>query len=270
MQPSVIIAWVAAIAVMILFPIALGIWFYRRYRVRWVVFLYGAGIFFVFQMILRIPAMALLGPILAPILGKSQILVVLYLVATGFSAGLFESVGRWVGYRWLFRNPALYDWAHGVAYGIGHGGIESIFLVGASSAMSLVQALILTRMDPAQWQTLLPESAQGQIQALLHKVTTMPWTEPLWAAAERVFTLPFHIAMSLLVLLCFTRRQARWLWVAVAAHGTLDTLVVMLARFGQWPMWAIEGFIGVCALLSLWVIRRLKPILMTHPDTPEG
>ena len=269
MRPSVIFSWAAAITVMILFPIAVGIWVYRRYRVRWVVFLYGAGIFFIFQMILRIPAMALLGPILAPALKKSQALLTLYLIAVGFSAGLFESVGRWVGYRWLFRDAALYDWAHGMAYGIGHGGLESILLVGASSAMSLAQAILFTRMDPAQLRALLPEPAYAQVQTLLQKVTTMPWTEPLWAAAERVFTLPFHMAMSLVVLLAFTRRQARWLWVAVLAHGTLDTAVALLAQ-QHLPMWAIEAFIGVCGLASLWVIWRLRPILIKKPNFSEG
>lgn len=269
MQPSVIIAWVIAIAVMILFPIAMGVWVYRRYRVRWVVFLYGAGIFFVFQMILRIPAMALLGPLLAPALSKSRLLLAIYLVAVGFSAGLFESVGRWVGYRWLFRDPALYTWAHGVAYGIGHGGVESILLVGASSAMSLIQAILLTRMAPAQLRTLIPEAMQPQVQALLDKVTTMPWTEPLWAAAERVFTLPFHVAMSLVVLLAFTRRQARWLWAAVLAHGTLDTVVAILAQ-RRLPTWAIEGFVSLCGLASLWLIWRLKPILAEKTTLPEG
>ena len=67
---------------------------------------------------------------MGPQLQDNQEALIGYLIFLGFTAGLFESVGRWVGYKWWFRNSLPYDWAHGVAFGIGHGGIEAVALVG--------------------------------------------------------------------------------------------------------------------------------------------
>ena len=62
------------------------------------------------------------------------------MIGMAFSAGLFESVGRWAGYRWLFPPRLPYDWKHAVAYGIGHGGFESAIFVGAMSLLNFCRA----------------------------------------------------------------------------------------------------------------------------------
>ena len=259
MATSVIVTWALALVVMFGFPIWLGIWFCRRYRVAWTAVLYGALVFFVFQLILRVPAVSLLGPLAAPYLRASRALLALYLAALAFSAGLFESVGRWVGYKWLFHARLPYDWRHGVAYGIGHGGIESVVLVGLSSAINLALAFLLTRMDVSVALRLLPESGLTQLTALQQHLLNVTWRDPLWAGLERVLTIPFHIAMSLLVLQVFTRGQARWLWIAVLVHGLLDFCVVMSASFFQLPHEVTYAFLAACALGALWLIRKWRP-----------
>jgi uncharacterized membrane protein YhfC len=259
MAVSVIVTWVLALLVMFLFPVLLGIWFCRRYQVRWTVLLFGAAIFFVFQIVIRVPAVTLLGPVVAPHLRGSKVLLALYLAALAFSAGLFESVGRWVGYKWLFRSRLTYDWRHGVAYGIGHGGIESIVLVGLSSALSLVQGIVLTRMDTVQLQAIIPEAALAQTLAARELLLNVTWIDPLWAGWERMMTMPFHVAMSLIVLQVFTQGQIRWLWVAVLIHGLVDFGVLMGGQFLGFPIWAIELCLAVCAAAALWLILKLRP-----------
>ncbi len=258
MQTATIIVWVLALAVMFLWPVGWAIWFGRRYRVKWQVFLYGAAIFFVFQMITRVPAVQLVGVWLGPRLQGQAALQTLYLAGLGLSAGLFESVGRWVGYRWLLRDPGLYDWRHGVAYGIGHGGIESILLVGVSSALNLVQVIVLTRMSPEQVRTMVPEALLAQSLAAREQYLAVQWTDPALAAIERVLTLPFHVAMSLVVLLVFVRRQTRWLWVAVLVHGLLDFTVILVARAFRAQTWVVELYVALWAAVSIWLILRLR------------
>lgn len=259
MANSVIVSWVVALVVMFGFPVALGIWFCRRYRVSWVAPLCGAAIFLVFQIVLRVPIISLAGPLIVPHLRASRGLLALYLAALAFSAGLFESVGRWVGYKWFFRSRLRYDWRHGVAYGIGHGGIEAIVLVGLSSATNLALAIILTRMDPAQIQRLIPEAVLAQLAGSQQQLLNVTWLDPLWAGLERVLTMPFHIAMSLLVLQVFVQGQIRWLWAAVLVHGLVDFGAVMGASFLRLPIWATELFLAMCALGALWLIVSWRP-----------
>jgi uncharacterized membrane protein YhfC len=264
-QTIVIVSWALAVAIMVLWPVGWAIWFARRYRIKRVVYLYGALVFFVFQIITRVPALQVLNSWLGPKLQGAPTLQIVYLAALGLSAGLFESVGRWVGYRWLFRDPALYDWRHGVAYGIGHGGIESILLVGVTSGLNLAQAVALTRMTLDQVRGLVPEALLAQTLAAREQYLAVQWTDPVLAALERVLTLPFHVAMSLVVLLVFTRKQARWLWLAVLVHGLLDFSVILLARALPGQTWAVELYIALWAAASVWLILRLRRIL-TQPE----
>ena len=134
----------------------------------------------------------------------------LYMVGMAFSAGLFESVGRWAGYRWLFPPRLPYDWKHAVAYGIGHGGFESAIFVGGMSLLNFLQGNALTAMTAEQVQEQFSGETLAQVMDARQLFAGLAWHEPLLAAVERLATMPFHIAMSLLVLLVFTRKQIRW------------------------------------------------------------
>ena len=71
--------------------------------------------------------------------------------------------------------------------------------------------------------------------------------------------------------------RRRWLEIGIGAllvlliHTILDFVTVMLSAAG-WNLWAIEGLIGLFALLSLlllaWVRRRFAPLV--HPDYEKG
>lgn len=258
MQTPVIVAWVIAVLIQILFPIALMVWFRRRYSVGWRVFLYGALIFFVFQMITRVPVVLVTSNIIRPQLQTSQAFHIAYLAVLGLTAGLFESVGRWVGYKWLFRGRIPYDWANGLAYGIGHAAIESVVLVGLSGLATLLQAIYITTSSIETLKATFPPDAIEQMLAAREQFMSMAWHQPLWGGLERVLTLPFHAAMSLLVLLVFVRGQARWLWLAVALHALVDITAPGLVQIVGAPIWAVEAYIAVWAACGLWLILRLR------------
>ncbi|MHB1294648.1 MAG: YhfC family intramembrane metalloprotease [Anaerolineae bacterium] len=269
MQTAVIVAWAVAVLIEIGFPIALAIWFKKRYGVNWRVFLYGALVFLVFQMILRIPAVQVISQMLAPQITASQSATLLYLVSLAITAGLFESVGRWVGYRWLFRRRESYTWRNGVAFGIGHGGFESMFLVGLNSLLGLVQAIQITSASVEQLQQLYPE-AISQVLVAREQYLSFTGLEPLWGGIERLLTIPFHIALSLLVLLVFTRKQGRWFWAALGLHALVDFLAVFLSQIAGWPVWAIELAIALFAAFSVWIILRLRGEGESEPQTPTA
>jgi uncharacterized membrane protein YhfC len=257
MQTGVIITWLISIAIMVGAPIALALWFKRRYALGWRALMYGALIFLMFQILTRIPLVQVISARAAPAL-KTPLATTLYFVILGLSAGLFESVGRWTGYRWLFRGRLPYDWRHGVAYGIGHGGLESILLVGGASIASLTSAIYTTTSSLKTLEATYSGELLETVLAARKTYETMAWHEPLFGGLERLLTIPFHIAMSLLVLLVFTRGQRRWLWVAVGLHGLMDVLAVMMANVWGWPIWDIELAMAVWTAASVWLIVRLR------------
>src|SRR5436853_1735998 len=119
-----------AIVSFIVLPLVLAALAHRRLGVSWRYFGYGALIFFLFQMITRVPIVAVAQAALAAQLRASQTLQLGFGTILALTAGLFEEVGRYVGYRWLMRREEK-TWSKAVMYGLGHGGLESMLLVGA-------------------------------------------------------------------------------------------------------------------------------------------
>lgn len=252
-------SYAVALLVDVLFPILVALYLRRRYGVAWRFFLYGALIFFVFQMITRIPLVQVLTGSLG-IGGWSLAAQYLWIAVLSVSAGLFEEVGRLVGYRWLFR-PKDRTWDNALMYGAGHGGIEAILLVGVLGALtSLLNVLTLAN---ANLDTLGLSATQiAQVKALL----ALPWWLPLLGGFERICSMALHIALSVIVLQVFARGSLRWLWIAIGFHG-LANLVTQMAlqgaatATGSAPIGyvASEIVLAGVAVISLWIIRRLRP-----------
>ncbi len=271
MSTGLVLAWIFAALIEIVVPIIAAIWFGRKYHVKVAPFLYGAAIFIVFQLLLRIPIVQLVGAQVSPYLAGRIGLQVVYLAVLAFTAALFETGGRWLGYRYLFGKLQK-DWANGVAYGLGHGGIESALLVGLSAVSNLVVALVVGAMG-AETLSALDPTVAAQLTSVPQILTDAGVVAPLLGALERMLTIPFHVAMSLLVLLSFTRGESKWFWLAMAAHTFVDFTAPGLSAFGILPAWGVELYIAIFTALSIVLVLKLKgegdtePISIGEPES---
>ena len=100
-------AWVAAMIAALLFdilyPLALGLFARRRLGVSWRYFGYGALIFVLFQLISRVPITLAIQALIAQQLQASRAALIAWIAISALTAGLFEELGRYVGYRWLMK-----------------------------------------------------------------------------------------------------------------------------------------------------------------------
>jgi uncharacterized membrane protein YhfC len=124
-----IISTLVASLFAILYPLILAIIAHRRLKVSWKYFAFGMLIFLIFQVVSRVPIVTVLGQVLAPQLKASTAFLYTWLAILALTAGIFEEVGRYIGYRWFMRREEK-TWNKAVMYGLGHGGLESILLVG--------------------------------------------------------------------------------------------------------------------------------------------
>ncbi|MBE0699486.1 MAG: DUF3887 domain-containing protein, partial [Anaerolineaceae bacterium] len=85
----------------ILYPILLAIFARRRLGVPWRYFVFGMGIFLIFQLVTRIPLISIIEGVFGQQIRASRALTVGWLLVLCFSAGLFEETGRYIGYRWM-------------------------------------------------------------------------------------------------------------------------------------------------------------------------
>lgn len=253
-----IAATLAAILFEALFPLAAAWFVGRRLQVSWRYFAYGAVIFLIFQLITRVPLVIVLQGVVTPYVEASRALIFGWLVALALTAGLAEEIGRYIGYRWLFREEKT--WSRAVMYGLGHGGFESMVLVGGLTLLGLINLLALSSVDLATLP--LTDEQQELARQQLAAVAAQPDWLPLAGAWERLWTLPFHVALSVIVLQVFRRGQMGWLWLAITLHTLVNLIAVGIA-----PALALQGTAAIlipevvvmfAGIAGLWVIWRLR------------
>jgi len=225
------LAWIAALIIsglVIVLPLLLALVAHRRLGVSWRYFGFGVVIFFLFEVITHLwwgTPSVILGWA-----GGSEALLIALLFGWALSSGLCEEVGRYVGYR-AFMGREEKTWSKAVMYGIGHGGLETM-ITGVGALVPLVGGLSFTAQP-------------------------MLLTTALAVAWARVWATPFHIALSVVVLQVFRRKNIGWLWVAILAHTAYDFTLFMMfyalnASLVGNSLWAVYG---VIALWAIWKLR---------------
>lgn len=245
-NPQVAMALAASAAIALGVPVVLGLVAWRWFRAPAVGWLIGAGTFFVSQVVLRLPWQIAVGVWLQKTHASSTVMWS-WLAVSAFTAALFEETGRFVAYRMLFKDRT----ARGaVMLGLGHGGLESMLLVGLTLTVNTLLYLAL-----ANGQSFgIPEAQRPMVVEQFNALT------PLLALAggvERLSSMAVHVGLSVLVLQVFRRGSKWWLGFAIAFH-TLSNLVGVAAAKAL-GVWQGEGVIAVFALLALWwTVRFVK------------
>lgn len=218
------------IALALILPLVLMIVYFKKVGFRPV--LVGALCFVVVQVLFRIPLLQMFQAAnLAWIQSLSPLNMDyhLYLFAVSVTAGLVEEWGRYIFMRTMLKGQRSVQDA--VGFGVGHGGIEAILIVG----VSLLSQLLL-----------MPQVYSN----------TAPWALTL-GGVERVFAICFHVAMSVLVM----RRglvQVRYVWLAVLLHTLFNYIPLALPQLlgidpGLLPL-VTEVVVMLMAAVGLWYV----------------
>lgn len=233
-------------------PVVAAVVLHKKLRFAWKSVLVGALVFLVFQILTRIPLLGYLQQNLwYQAFSMSYPITALLLVA--LSAGLFEEIGRYVGFRLLLRRHL--DWKSGIAYGIGHGGLESLYIGTAFLNDLIISFLINAGKAP-------PQLSKSVISAL---VDTAP---PLFVVGgiERVLAFVVQIGFSLVVLYGIKSKKGLFLLLAIALHTLLDFGAVMFAG----NTLVVETYAAVFAAASLvWILKSKRLFIEKEPLDSE-
>ncbi|HOU42492.1 MAG TPA: YhfC family glutamic-type intramembrane protease [Promineifilum sp.] len=245
-------------SLMILVPATLAVFIWRRTGAPWRFFFMGA-VTFVLSQVLHIPFNAVVqrsGLLPATTATAGLLITALFL---GLSSGVFEEVARYLTYRFWARDART--WSRGLMLGAGHGGSEAIIL-GVLGAVSTFSLLAVANNEVAM--NALPAEQRQVVADALAQVVNMPAPMLILGAVERVFAIACHLAMSLLVLQVFLRRNIGWLFVSIGFHAALNMVsVIAVSRVG--PYWT-EVVVGLFALLAVVIVFRLRG---PEPAEPE-
>ncbi len=238
---------------MIALPLALGWLLTRRFGLGWRLFWIG-GLTFIGSQVVHLPLnfglTALFARGLLPAPPEAYHLL-FNATVLGLTAGLSESLARYVVYRWWIK--AARTWREGVLFGAGHGGVEAIIL-GLLAGLALVQMIALRQADLSG---LVPPEQLNLLREQVTAYWSAPWYASLLGAVERVFALTLHVTAAVLVLQVFRRNNILWLPAAIGWHALADAVTVYSVQ--QWGIYVTEGLLAIFALLSLVILLALRP-----------
>lgn len=194
--------------------------------------LLGALIFIISQVFLRLPIIQVVLPKYDWYLTITLFYPVIYALFLGVSAGIFEEVFRFLGFKLLMKN--IRGFLDGISFGVGHGSIEAILLVGIPNL-----ELLLT----------------GKYLSLIG----VNFSDVILAGVERGFTIVIHIALTLVILYGLNKRKNIYLILAIILHSLLDFIVGLMGIYGV-SVYLIEGVITLGAIISMIYILKLRVV----------
>ena len=195
----------------------------------WKAFVLGAAGFVLLQMIIRMPILNIVS--LIPGFGTFVAeYYVVYCLILAITAALFEVVARF-GVAKILQKKINYE--QGVAAGLGHGGIEAILIVGMTYINNLLYAIMINTgsfqgMIQDALRTSGPEVAE-QLIMVMDSLVEAPSYLFYLAGYERVLTVIFHTAMSLLVCyLVYKKKAVLGVSIAFVAHFLVDFIAPLI------------------------------------------
>lgn len=211
----------------------------------------GAAVFVLFVLVLeQIPHSIVLG------LGGGALTenIWLYALYGGLAAGLFEETGRFVAMKYWMKKSLSKE--SSIMYGVGHGGIEAVMIVGFTCISNLITALMI---NAGQIESAFSSIEDGPGKEAAIQGLSVLWTTPgylfFMAGIERISAIALHICLSYLVYRAVKYKMPGYWFLAVGIHFLVDAVTVLLTNFMPLPVLEIVLIVMIGVLAA--VVRRM-------------
>ena len=202
----------------LLLPVGIGVWLSLKKKGYLKPLLLGVLTFVVFQVVTRIPLIQVVLPRMPWYTVMTMGYPLLSALFLGGTAALFEEGGRYLVMSLFLKDRQRVS--DGIAFGIGHGGVEAVLLAGTNALIVLLAGV-------------------GTDAGLMFA-----------GGVERLFAMTLHVAWSVMVLKSVRERKIGYLILALVLHTVIDMAAVMAQYYGM-SILEIEAIIGVSALVML-------------------
>ncbi|MCG1010369.1 YhfC family intramembrane metalloprotease [Salinicoccus sp. ID82-1] len=214
----------------------------KRFQIQWVPILIGAATFIVFAMVLeQIAHFLVLRPGVdgsIALLDSSPWLYVLYGV---LAAGIFEETGRLVAFLLMKRKYRQIDSA--VSYGVGHGGVEAIIVLGLSTFNVLILSILVNNGSG-----LLNELPAG----VLESITGAPGYMYIIGIFERILAISLHIGLSVIVFVAVMQKGKWYLFpLAIVLHALANVTAAMMQAGLLANLWMVYVGLVLMVIITL-------------------
>ena len=178
---------------------------------------------------------------------------VLWALVLGLFPGVFEETGRLVAFKTILGNRRNKETS--ISYGIGHGGIEVILVLGINYIIYIVYGIMINTgtfqgvIDQVAAQ--VPDQVDA-MRALADQLAVFSFADIGAGMFERIFAFLFHVGASILVFYAARDKGRLWLYpLAILLHTALDSLAGLnMAKVVQLSAPALEAMVVAFGLLT--------------------
>lgn len=179
-----------------------------------------------------------------------------YTVYGCLTAGVFEETARFVALKYLCKkDPCL---ANGLCYGIGHGAVEALYVVGSTL---LGQLSLMIMINAGSTADLLANYTEDQIPLVEAQLDALCATDSglfLASGVERVAAICFHIALSLVIWMVVTKKLPLWGYpVAILLHAGLNVSAALYQTGVITNVWLVEAAVAVFTALTCFGVYKV-------------
>lgn len=179
----------------------------------------------------------------------------LYFAYGSLAAALFEETGRFLAMKYFMRDRLNEKSA--LLYGLGHGGMEAILVIGITYVNNLV---IAGMIQSGQMESALAGMDAASAEAAVESVSSL-WTLPSYqfflAGVERILAMVLQLALSMFVFQAVRGKKMGYYALALAVHFGVNFITAMAAQFID-PVY-VEGILlllVLAAAFGAWQVTK--------------
>lgn len=255
---TVSVSSIVGMGVSVLISIGLPVFlmFYVKFRMKGKVnfFFIGGAVFVVSALMLEQLCHSLVFGLTK---GTIQDHVLIYALYGGLAAAVFEETGRIIAMKYFMKHQKItMDNANAFMYGIGHGGAESILIVGMACINNLTTAIMLNTGSLQASINALEGEAKEQALTGIGQLLSTPSISFYFAGIERIFAIALQIAFTILIYQAVKHGKKQYEILAYGAHFLVDFVAVLASNYlpaisVECLIAAMAAAVGVCAYM-IW------------------
>lgn len=233
-------------------PIGLLLYAMNKLKAKMISFWIGAATFVVFALVLeQLLHIGMINQFGEALTGN----ILMKAIYGGLAAGIFEEVGRFISMK-LFMKRFL-NKENAFMYGVGHGGIEAMIIVGMTTVSNLISAyMINTGLMEKSLELFDSDIKQQTIDQLTVLWTTSP-VDFYMAGVERVVAITLHLSLSYIVYRAVKDGKIQLLFLSIALHAFADFVTVLVAGYA--PVIVVEiVLIAIVSIIAVFVYKKFS------------
>ena len=232
-------------------PVALCVLFRKKLHGKLLPVLIGAVTFVLFALVLESGAHRLiLSSAVGGAIQGSTVLLALY---GGIMVALFEEGGRFIAMKLGMKKTLSRE--NALMYGVGHGGIEAVVIVGLSYISNIAASFMINSGSLTAALSALDAAAA---EAAVQQVSALWTTEPylfLMSGVERLSAIALHLGMSYLVYRAVKYGEKRFFFISFGVHFAVDAAAVLMSAAA--PTIVLELVMLAAAAALIYAVCRL-------------